>query len=118
MPFEPKDVQIIVQLIDYDAFEENLERRRSEAEEKKTEISSVEAVSMEEIERWIVNPSSRLERIKFTEKVITNQLPELQRSFFSLEANEMLEVPKALVKFLEKHIQSTKTSKESLSIQK
>jgi hypothetical protein len=91
---------------------------REEFEEKKTEISSVEAVSMAEIERWIVDPSSRLERIKFTEKVITNQLPELQRSFFSLEANEMPEVPKALVKFLEKHIQATKTSKESLSIQK
>jgi hypothetical protein len=91
---------------------------REEFEEKKTEISSVETVSMAEIERWIVDPSSRLERIKFTEKVITNQLPELQRSFFSLEANEMPEVPKALVKFLEKHIQATKTSKESLSIQK
>jgi hypothetical protein len=86
---------------------------REELEEKKMEISNVKAVNISEIEKWMIGPSSKLERIKSTEKAIVNQLPGLQRSFFSLEANEVPEVPKALVNFLERHIQATETDKES-----
>jgi hypothetical protein len=93
-------------------------KTREELERKKAEITGVESVKMSEIEKWMIGPSSRLEKIKFIEKTITNQLPELQRSFFSLEANEMPEVPKALVRFLERHIQATKTNEESLFTQK
>jgi hypothetical protein len=50
-------------------------------------------------------------------KAIVNQLPRLQRSFFSLEENEVPEVPKALVDFLERHIQATEADKESSSHQ-
>jgi hypothetical protein len=90
---------------------------REELEENKTEISNVKAVNISEIEKWMIGPSSKLERIKSTEKAIVNQLPRLQRSFFSLEANEVPEVPKALVDFLERHIQATETDKESSSHQ-
>jgi hypothetical protein len=86
---------------------------REEFEEKKTEISNVKAVNMSEIEKWMIGPSSKLERIKSTEKAIVNQLPGLQRNFFSLEANEVPEVPKALVNFLERHIGATEADKES-----
>jgi hypothetical protein len=86
---------------------------REELEEKKVEISNVKAVNISEIEKWMIGPSSKLERIKSTEKEIVNQLPGLQRSFFSLEANEVPEVPKALVDFLERHIQATEADKES-----
>jgi hypothetical protein len=86
---------------------------REELEEKKMEISNVKAVNISEIEKWMIGPSSKLERIKSTEKAIVNQLPGLQRSFFSLEANEVPEVPKALVNFLERHIQATEADKES-----
>jgi hypothetical protein len=90
---------------------------REEFEEKKMEISNVKAVNISEIEKWMIGPSSRLERIKSTERAIVNQLPRLQRSFFSLEANEVPEVPKALVDFLERHIQATEADKESSSHQ-
>ena len=76
------------------------------------EISNVKTVNISEIEKWMIGPSSRLEKIKSTEKAIANQLPELQRSFFSLEANEIRKPPKALVNFLERHIQTTETDKE------
>ena len=59
----------------------------------------------------MIGPSSRLEKIKSTEKAIVNQLPGLQRIFFSFEANEVPEVPKALVNFLEGHIQATEADK-------
>jgi hypothetical protein len=81
------------------------------------EIANVEAVSISGIEEWMIGPSSRLEKIKSTEKTIARQLPELQKSFFSLEANEVPEVPKALVTFLERHIQATEADKESSSRQ-
>jgi hypothetical protein len=90
---------------------------REELEEKKMEISNVKTVNISEIEKWMIGPSSRLEKIKSTEKAIANQLPELQRSFFSLEANEIPEAPKALVNFLERHIQTTEADKESFSTQ-
>ena len=86
---------------------------REELEEKKIEISNVKAVNVSKIEKWMIGPSSKLERIKSTEKAIVNQLSGLQRSFFSLEANEVPEVPKALVNFLEIHIQATEEYKES-----
>jgi hypothetical protein len=86
---------------------------REELEEKKMEIANVKAVSISEIEKWMIGPSSRLEKIKSTEKTIAKQLPDLQKSFFSLEANEVPEVPKALVTFLERHIQATETNEES-----
>jgi hypothetical protein len=90
---------------------------REEFGGKKMEISNVKAVNISEIEKWMIGPSSRLERIKSTERAIVNQLPRLQRSFFSLEANEVPEVPKALVDFLERHIQATEADKESSSHQ-
>jgi hypothetical protein len=90
---------------------------REELQEKKMEIANVKAVSISEIEEWMIGPSSRLEKIKSTEKTIARQLPELQKSFFSLEANEVPEVPKALVTFLERHIQATEADKESSSRQ-
>jgi hypothetical protein len=86
---------------------------REELEEKKMEIANVKAVSIAEIEKWMIGPSSRLEKIKSTEKTIAKQLPDLQKSFFSLEANKVPEVPKALVTFLERHIQATETNEES-----
>jgi hypothetical protein len=90
---------------------------REEFEEKKMEISNVKAVNISEIEKWMIGPSSILEKIKSTEKEIANQLPGLQRSFFSLEANEVPEVPKALVNFLERHIQTTEADRRSFSPQ-
>jgi hypothetical protein len=90
---------------------------REELEGKKMEISNVKAVNISEIEKWMIGPSSILEKIKSTEKEIANQLPGLQRSFFSLEANEVPEVPKALVNFLERHIQTTEADRRSLSFQ-
>jgi hypothetical protein len=82
-------------------------------EEKKMEISNVKAVNISEIEKWMIGPSSILEKIKSTEKEIANQLLGLQRSFFSLEANEVPEVPKSLVNFLERHIQTTEEDRRS-----
>jgi hypothetical protein len=41
---------------------------REELEEKKTEISNVKAVNISEIEKWMIGPSSKLERIKSTER--------------------------------------------------
>jgi hypothetical protein len=73
---------------------------KEEFEERRTEISNVKAVNMSEIEKWMIGPSSKLERIKSTRKAIVNQLPGLQRNFFSFEANEVPHVPKALVNFL------------------
>jgi hypothetical protein len=84
---------------------------REDLEEKKIEISNIKTVNISEIEKWMIGPSSRLEKIKSTEKAIVNQLPGLQRSFFSFEANEVPEVPKALVNFLEGHIQATEADK-------
>jgi hypothetical protein len=86
---------------------------REEFEERRTEISNIKAVNMSEIEKWMIGLCSKLERIKSTEKTIENQLPGLQKNFFSFEANEVPEVPKALVNFLERHIRATEADKES-----
>ena len=72
---------------------------------------------MAEIEKLMIASSSKLEKVKSTDKTIANQLPGLQRSFFSFEANKIPEAPKALVNFLEKHVQANEADKESFSTQ-
>jgi hypothetical protein len=42
---------------------------------------------------------------------------QLQRNFFSFEANKIPEAPKALMNFLEKHVQAAEADKEGSSIQ-
>jgi DNA repair exonuclease SbcCD ATPase subunit len=88
-------------------------KTKEEFEEKKVEISNIKMVNMAEIEKLMIAPSSRLEKVKSTEKTIATQLPGLQRNFFSFEANEIPEAPKALVNFLEKHVQAVEADKES-----
>jgi hypothetical protein len=92
-------------------------KAKEELEEKKAEISNIKIVNMAEIEKLMITSSSKLEKVKSTEKAIANQLPGLQRSFFSFEANEIPEAPKALVNFLEKHVQATEADKDSFSTQ-
>jgi hypothetical protein len=92
-------------------------KTKEELEEKKAEISNIKMVNMAEIEKLMIASSSKLEKVKSTEKTIANQLPGLQRSFFSFEANEIPEAPKALVNFLEKHVQEVEADKESSSTQ-
>jgi hypothetical protein len=92
-------------------------KTKEEFEEKKVEISNIKMVNMAEIEKLMIAPSSRLEKVKSTEKTIATQLPGLQRNFFSFEANEIPEAPKALVNFLEKHVQAAEADKESSSTQ-
>jgi hypothetical protein len=87
-------------------------KEREELEEKKVEISNITMVNMAEIKKLMIASSSKLEKIKSTERTITNRLPELQRNFFSFEANEIPEAPKALMKFLEKHVQAAEADKE------
>jgi len=92
-------------------------KTKEELEGKKAEISNIKMVNIAEIEKWMIASSSKLEKVKFTEKTIATQLLGIQKSFFSFEANEVPEAPKALVKFLGKYVQEVEADKESSSTQ-
>ena len=92
-------------------------KTKEELEEKKMEISNIKVINIAKIDKWMIASSSKLEKVKFTEKTIEIQLPGLQRSFFSFEANEVPEAPKVLVNFLGKYVQYIEADKESSSIQ-
>jgi hypothetical protein len=78
---------------------------REELEEKKAEIPNIKLINITEINKWMVTSSLRLKTVKFTERMIESRLPELQRKFFSFEANEIPEAPRILVNFLGKCVQ-------------
>jgi hypothetical protein len=86
-------------------------KSKEELEEKKAEISNTKMVNMAEIDKWMIASSSKLEKIKFTEKTMASQLPDLQRSFFSFEENEVPKAPKVLVNFLGKYVQYVEADK-------
>jgi chromosome segregation ATPase len=92
-------------------------RFREELEEKKAEISNIKLINITEINKWMVNSSLKLKTVKFTESMIESRLPELQRRFFSFEANEIPEAPRILVNFLGKCVQCVETEKGSASTQ-
>jgi hypothetical protein len=52
-------------------------KTKKEFEEKKMEISNIQMVNMAEIKKLMIAPSSRLEKVKSTEKTIATQLPSL-----------------------------------------
>jgi hypothetical protein len=86
-------------------------------EEKKEEISNIKLINITEINKWMVSSSLRLKTVKFTERMIESRLPELQRRFFSFEANEIPETPRILVNFLAKCVQCIEAEKGSSSTQ-
>jgi hypothetical protein len=92
-------------------------RFREELEEKKAEISNIKLINITEINKWMVTSSLKLKTVKFTERMIESRLPELQRRFFSFEANEIPEAPRILVNFLGKCVQCVDAEKESSSTQ-
>jgi hypothetical protein len=92
-------------------------KSKEELEERKAEISNIKMVNIAEIDKWMIASSSRLEKVKFTEKTIESQLPGLQRRFFPFEANEVPEAPRVLVNFLGKYVQCVEAEKESSSTQ-
>ena len=92
-------------------------KSKEELGERKSEISNIKSVNIAEIDKWIITSSSKLEKIKFTDKTIESQLPGLQKRFFSFEANEVPEAPRVLIKNLGKHVQCVETEKQSSSTQ-
>jgi hypothetical protein len=77
-------------------------RFKEELEEMKIEILKIKLINIIEINKWMVMPNLKLKTIKFTEKMIENRFPELQKIFFLFEANEMPDAPRTFVKFLGK----------------
>ena len=65
----------------------------------------------------MVAPNLKLKTIKFTEKMIEDRLPELQKIFFLFEANELPDAPRTFVKFLGKCVQCIDAEKLSSSMQ-
>jgi hypothetical protein len=92
-------------------------RFKEELEEMKIEISKIKLINITEINKWMVTPNLRLQTIKFTEKMIENRLPELQKRFFLFEANEIPDAPRTFVKFLGKCVQCLEAEKGSSSTQ-
>jgi hypothetical protein len=92
-------------------------RFREELEEKKAEISNIKLINISEINKWMVTSSLKLKTVKFTERMIESRLPELQKRFFSFEANEIPDAPRIFVKFLGKCVQCIDVEKGSASTQ-
>jgi hypothetical protein len=86
-------------------------------EEMKIEIPKIKLINITEINKWMVTPNLKLQTIKFTEKMIENHLPELQKIFFLFEANEIPDAPRTFVKFLGKCVQCLEAEKGSSSTQ-
>jgi hypothetical protein len=90
-------------------------KSREELEERKAEISNIKLVNITEINKWMVNSNLKLKTMKFIESMIESRLLEIQRRFFSFEANEIPEAPRILVNFLEKCVHCVEAEKESSS---
>ena len=69
-------------------------KTREELEEKKMEIANVKEVSISEIEKWMIGPSSRLEKIKSTGKTIAKNCQIYKRVFSSLKQTRCPKFPR------------------------
>jgi hypothetical protein len=92
-------------------------RFKEEMEEMKIEIPKIKLINITEINKWMVRLNLKLQTIKFTEKMIENCFPELQKRFFLFEANEIPDAPRNFVKFLGKCVQCIEAEKGSSSTQ-
>jgi hypothetical protein len=92
-------------------------RLKEEMEKMKTEIAKIKLINITEINKWMVTSNLKLKTVKFTERMIENRLPELQKRFFSFEENEIPNAPRIFVKFLGKCVQCIDAEKGSSSTQ-
>ena len=83
----------------------------------KTEIAKIKLINITKINKWMVTSNLKLKNVKFTERMIESRLPELQKRFFSFEANEIPDAPMIFVNFLEKCVQFINAEKGISSTQ-
>ena len=92
-------------------------RLKEELEKMKTEIAKINLINITKINKWMVVSNLKLKAVKFTERMIESRLPELEKRFFSFEANEIPDAPRIFVKFLGKCVQCIDAEKGSSSTQ-
>jgi hypothetical protein len=87
----------------------NIEKQQLDCKEglKKiqTEILQLKEIDVNLINRWLVQPSLKLQAIKFSDQGFEDRFPKVQRKFYLFETKDLPTPPRNFVHFLEKCIE-------------
>ena len=83
-------------------------------EEARAEILQLKQVDLTLMNKWIVNPSLRLQCLSLEYRRVEDKLPHIERKFYTIEANDTIEPSRLVVQFVGRCVQCIEQGKVSM----
>jgi hypothetical protein len=84
-------------------------------EEAWAEILQLKQIDIIHINKWIVNPSLRLQSISLESRRMEDKLPHIENKLCTFEANDTIDLSRLVVQFVGRCVQCTKQRKANTS---
>jgi hypothetical protein len=88
---------------------------KASMEEAGAKILQLKWVDLTLINKWIVNPSLRLQSLSLEASRMEDKLPHIENKFYTFEANDTIEPSRLVVQFVSKCVKSIEPGKGSTS---
>jgi hypothetical protein len=88
---------------------------KASMEEARAEILQLKQVDLTLINKWIVNPSLRLQSLSLEARRMEDKLPHIERKFYTFEANDTTEPSRLVVQFVGRCVKCIEQGKGNTS---
>jgi hypothetical protein len=78
---------------------------KTRMEESQDEILQLKRIDIIQINKWIVNPSLRLQSISLEARRMEDRMPHIENKLYTFEANDIAEPSRIVVQFVGKCVQ-------------
>jgi hypothetical protein len=95
--------------------EKNQSDFKASMEEARAEILQLKQVDLTLMNKWIVNPSLRLQSLSLEARRVEDKLPHIERKFYTFEANDTTEPSRLVVQFVGRCVQCVEQGKANTS---
>jgi hypothetical protein len=84
-------------------------------EEARAKILQLKQVDLTQINKWIVNPSLRLQSISLESRRMEDRLPHIENKLYTFEANDTTEPSRLVVQLVGRCVQCVEQGKANMS---
>jgi len=84
-------------------------------EEARATILQLKQIDSVQINKWIVNPSLRIESIYLEARRMEDRLPHIEKKLYTFEANDTTEPSRLVVQFVGKCVQCVEQGRANTS---
>jgi hypothetical protein len=88
---------------------------KTSMEEARTTIQQLKQIDLIQINKWIVNPSLRLQAISSEARKMQDKLPHIEKKLYTFEAKDTTEPSRLVVQFVGRCVQCVEQGKANTS---